>query len=497
MHLIAPDHLIGKVDYFRHLQANISSFLNVLKATFERFAEYLDECQEHDLDEFKVLFLYCSKEDVENRYKQRYKEVCHFLDYAYLQYFMRLSKTIHLSARFELFKFLGLELDDIGIIQSAGEIRNYEGLLLPETPSGFPRGHKLISFLADPEMLLRQAYVLRGDSWRDKDCLYQRLLIKNKIENMREFLVGEKRVYVNNIIVSLPFESVITALDGRAIADLSTTRIEPIRIQIPKQFNTIGIIDGQHRVFSYHEGNDEFDGRIGILRKKQHLLVTGIVYPQHMTKIRRQQFEAKLFLEINDKQKRVKGDLKQAIEIIVTPSSSIAIAKSVIEGLADFGPLKGLLERHFYDVGKIKTTSIVSYGLKHIVGIDSEHSFYKVWRGQKKSEIKKQKEVLSKYIEHCTKEISIFISAFKAVLPEELWTTNRKLSRALTTTTINGLIFCIRKLIENKKNRHDFNYYHKALGKMKIDFRPDKFDYKSSHWKALGEKIYKQCFEKS
>ena len=74
-----------------------------------------------------------------------------------------------------------------------------------------------------------------------------------------------------------------------------------------------------------------------------------------------------------------------------------------------------------------------------------------------------------------------------------MWTTDRRVSRALSATTIIGLISCMRKLIENKK-LGDSKYYNAGFAKMKIDFSPEEFLFKSSHWKDLGDRIYKECF---
>ena len=77
-----------------------------------------------------------------------------------------------------------------------------------------------------------------------------------------------------------------------------------------------------------------------------------------------------------------------------------------------------------------------------------------------------------------------------------MWTTDKKVSRVLTATTITGLIQCIRVLIENNK-MSDFNHYDTGFKKLsgKVNFTPRKFTYKSSHWKDLGDKIYQTCFK--
>jgi len=487
------EHFQQKAEYFRHLSNNEQELLATLRSKSPKFRGYLQRHSRYSPAEFRFVYVYSPLRDIDSKYVDRHKDICKCLDYARLQYFLSLSRTIHRSARFELLKFLGFDLQDIGIQMSGSQRYKYEGLLLPEVPSGFPRGHKIVSFLVDPKMLLEASYVLRSDSWRDEDCLYQRLLIRNKIRNMREFLTGKRRVYINNIIATLPDDTVLRDKEGQQVNVISPSKIQPVSIEFPKRFNAIGIIDGQHRIFSYHEGIDKLDSRIAPLREKQHLLVTGIVYPTSTTKPKKYRFEAELFLEINDKQKRVKGDLKQAIERIVNPCSAIAIARAVISELATSGPLCGKLEVHFFDRGKIKTTSIVSYGMRHIVSLDTDHSFYRKWRGSDKQRIKSNPVVLKNYITYCSNQINQFLAGFKQKVPESLWTTDRKVSRALTTTTINGLIYCLRLLIINDK-LGNYRYYESAFKRLQISFVPDDFSYKSSHWKQLGEAIYNQCF---
>jgi DGQHR domain-containing protein len=487
------DHLRQKHEYFEHLKKHQRELIETLKSTFTGFKKYYQNKPLCNPEDYKIVFLYCSKTTIEKTYKQRYNDIIHFLGYAELQYFLHLSRTIKKSARFELLKYFGVELSDIGYQSNRKDARKYKGILLPESPSGFPAGYKIVSFLVDPEFLLEQAYVLRTDSWQDTGCLYQRLLIKSKINSMREFLSTQRRVFINNIIATLPSDVEMRDEKGRVITDESLSNIQDVVIEIPRRFNALGIIDGQHRLYSYHEGNDKHERTIQHLRPKQHLLITGIVYPQDVSNDKKAKFEATLFLEINDKQKKVVGALKQEIERIITPYSPVALAKAVISVLGNEGPLCGELEIHFYDKKKIKTTSIVSYGLKHVVGIDNENSFFKIWRNSKKKDIRKNKTVLDDYVRYCSTQIKTFFEAFKQVIPDEMWTSDKKTSRVLTTTTINGLIFCIRKLIENRKIG-DFEYYRDSLCKSDIKFDPGKFKYKSSHWKDLGEEIYRQCF---
>lgn len=350
--------------------------------------------------------------------------------------------------------------------------------------------------MIEPQTLLEQAYVLRRDGWQDSDCLYQRLLGKGKIAKMREYLATEGRVFVNNIIATLPNDTQFLDAKGKQVdaSEISSTKVA--RIELKRRFGTIGLVDGQHRVFAYHEGLDKLDKPISLLRKKQHLLVTGIVYPPGTSTLSRTQFEAKLFLEINDKQTRTKGDLKQAIQTIVEPFSDIAIAKKVVNSLAQSGPLCGYLEEHFFDRGKIKTTSIVSYGIKHIVAIEGDDSFYICWSHPDKNKLKqrKNKALLDEYIDYCAGQLSSFIGGFRQSIPDSLWVTDRSISRALTTTTINGLVYCLRRVIEENKIS-DAHGYKKSFMSCMVNFTPDKYAYRSSHWRELGMELFDQCFK--
>lgn len=493
------EHLRKKAEFYKHCQSNLPAFVDTLSATFPRLKEYRAQHADYSSGEFHVRFLYCSRYGVDDNYRDRYKAECQFVEHAHLQYFVSLARAIRRSARFELFKYLQLQLDDIGSPTSGAGVTRYQGLLLPEAPSGYPPGHRLVSFLVDPATLLERAYVFRSDSWRDHDALYQRLLVKGKITNMRDYLVAEKRVFTNNIIVTLPFDTALPPSNKLGPSDVRS--ISVVDVMLPRRFDTIGIIDGQHRVFAYHEGDpaEQHEKQIAAMRVRQHLLVTGIVYPPAMKEPAKRKFEAKLFLEINDKQKRVKGDLKQSIERIVDPFSAVAIAKAVVEGMAAKGPLQGQLHVHQFDDGRIKTTSIVSYALRHLVDVSpkTEVGFFRDWSGDGKRNVRDGTDLdaLERYTSFCVGQLNLMFAGFKAGLPDGMWTTDLRRSRALTITTINGLMFCMRALLENQKRGADFGYYQTKFKKMKVDFSPAKFKFRSSHWRDLGRLLYEECFE--
>ncbi len=488
------NHFRKKSDFYEFLNAHKNEFVEFLMS---EFGELSEKCGEYEASDFTVIYLYCSRHQMDQSKYEDHKHI-KFMSYTSLRYFEALTKTIHRSAKYEIFKFLGLKLCDIGFDQASQKKKQYSAFVLPEKPSGFPDDFKIITFYIDPQSLIELSYVLRKDSWLDSQGLYQRMLIKNKIKSMRAYLVEENHVYINNIIVSLPHSVKFSDEEGNTVNPGAITSTSNLQILLPTEFNLVGLIDGQHRVYSYHEGEDKHEGVIKTKRVKQQLLVTGVIFPKGIDPAERIKKEAQIFLEINDKQSRAKGDLKQAIQTIVDPYNPIAIAKSIVSRLAKKGPLSGLLEDHYFGEGKIKTTSIVSYALQHIVTTDEdemEHSLYKLWEDQNKQfpEVDNA-ESKNLYVQFCVKEINIFLNAFKYWLSNDLWSTDRKVSKALTTTTINGLIFCLRRLIVEGKTG-DFDHYCAQLEQLKLNFKATaKFPYKSSHWRALGDKIYDDCF---
>jgi len=231
------EHLRKKVEFWRHLRNHKTELLHVLRRRFPAFRGYMQRHPTYETAEYRVVYVYTSLNDLDATHKHRYADECRFLDHSFLKYFLSISRTIHRSARFEILKFLGLELKDVGTQRSASDVTEYEALLLPEAASSFPEGHKLVSFLVDPEMLLERAYVLRSDSWRDSDCLYQRLLMKSKINSMREYLAAEGRVFVNNIIATLPEQCQICDRQGNLITPSEVDKITPVLISCTVYFH--------------------------------------------------------------------------------------------------------------------------------------------------------------------------------------------------------------------------------------------------------------------
>jgi DGQHR domain-containing protein len=497
----STSHLASKSLLYEKILANSSLWIDEYRSLNTNFKDQIDQSN-FESNEFQIFICYASLQGVSEELRKQFPKY-RFLDGTQARYFDALSKTIHQSAKHEFFNYLGVDIKRLGkrVHDSSEETKDFHGYLLPEGNSGYPNGFKVVSFYADPATLLEMSYVLRKDGWRDDDGLYQRILIKGKINSMRRYLTETKRVFVNNIVVTLPSSALIKDRETRLdIDNTKLTKVEPVRLSIPLEANMIGLIDGQHRVFCYHESSkDALDNEIAKQRTRQNLLVTGLVYPETWDHSKRAAFEAKLFLEINDTQARAKTVLKQSIEVLLKPYSTTAIAKEVINRLARTGPLNNLLQTNFFDPpDRIKTSSIVTYALQPLVKTDGIDSMFAAWNEPKKASLVDRnademvrKELLARYVEFCTSEINRFLIEAKMAIGPDRWKPNTPKDRQLlSTTTISGFFVCIRRLIESNSSRDAAAYRKRMAPLATLTFS----NYKSSAWKSLGDEIFMKCF---
>ncbi|MDI6028829.1 hypothetical protein QBK99_21890 [Corticibacterium sp. UT-5YL-CI-8] len=166
----------------------------------------------------------------------------------------------------------------------------------------------------------------------------------------------------------------------------------------------------------------------------------------------RERFEAGLFLEINSNQASAGSDIIQAIWTVLDPFRAISVARLVVNSLAETTPLKGHLARSSVDAGRIKTASIVSFGLQPITKRSGEDSLFYLWNDtDAKSRFQagqKNDADLQAYLDFSVHNISAFLNGVKVAIGSNKWRIAVKDGPGvLSVTTINGLIILMRKLI--------------------------------------------------
>jgi DGQHR domain-containing protein len=486
-------HLQKKKIIFQKVVSDPMGFIAYLRATVATFNERLGT--HFHADDYHLRIVYCSRFDFDENVKSIVHEA-RYLDYPALRYFEKVGATIKYSARHEFFDFLGLmpaDMAEDGKLPQPNTMEAYRGSILPEKSSGFPKGYKVVSFYADAAALLKRAYVLRRNGWRSTFQAYQRMIQPAKIEAIRRKLKTDKQVFVNNLIATLASD--VHPLNEKLhTADISKlTKTEPVTINLPLRANSIGLIDGQHRLFSYYESKEGDDPLIAKLRHQQNLLVTGIIYPDGVSTEDKERFEAALFLSINSNQTNAPAALRQEIEVLLRPSSPTAIGKQVMQRMAKDGPLSGHVESYFFDKGKLKTTSIVSYGLGPLIKLGGEDSLFTLFAHPEKDKIEgaASDAALQAYIQFAASKINMLLNAVKANVGVDRWSPDPKVEgRMLTVTSINSFLITMRYLVKagEKLEFASLRDHLKNIGKFPFG------DYHSSQYGRMAEAIVKKHF---
>ncbi len=489
------DHIRKKSEAAKEIKNNMQTLLEWLK---EKFPEKGDMINEYRKDRIMLYYIYISQAhlDLTTDERKLFSDIV-FWEPETLTYFNKMSQCIHYSARYELFRFLGLKNEDIGFSGSEGSQTTIKApIIYPEDTTGINSGIRVVSFMMSADKLLKTAYVLRKDSWEESMFLYQRLIEKDKIKKIRQFLATKGEAFYNNIIVALPETIKFEDDSGNPVSIDKIGDYQHCTLVIPDEMNSICVIDGQHRIFSHYEApvNEKYEARIAKLRKQLHMLVTGLIFPTDMKPAERKQVQSEIFLEINDNTKKVAPNVLLHIEMLKNPFSDVGLAKRVIEKLNKESTFLNCFELSSLDEDRIKVASIIKFALRYLVTTspsEGKHSLYEFWDGDKKAFENKDEGALEEYIVFCSKTINMYFSAVKHTFMEEWKNSDSKL---LSVISLNGFIIAFTRQFSKNMIR-DYKFYCKCFENLNIDFSKDKFPYTSSQYRKFSGQILIQAFD--
>lgn len=403
---------------------------------------------------------------------------------AQARYFKSLVDTIERSAKFELLKYLDVALHQVGEARISGNavpLNSYAAFALSAAHTSYPPGFAVVSFYADPMALIQRAYVMRRDGWESPDLSYQRFVKSEKLVKMREYLAGNGKVFINNIVVTLPPEAILADSTGKVL-DITTMKNKAsVKLSLPLELGTVGIVDGQHRILSYYEGADPFDQTISGLRKRQNLLVTGIIFPANYTAEMRVKFEAEIFLGINNNQSPVHTQLRQDLETIINPETPLAIARSIVSRLSKDGALAGMLQMSQFDPSdKISSGSLGPYVVKPLIRKNSV--LYKTWDATGARDLSNADD-RAEYVDYCVRELKRLLAGASAHLKGK-WKSVPN-GGVLSTTAVGGLLLLLDRLIKAGKTPSSIDYKTVLKNITNFDFSA----YTGSSWGKLSRDI--------
>lgn len=495
------DHLLKKQETANIITKNDSTKTEFLDFLSEKFNNFKNK---FEINRWKIFYLYFSKNqiDFDSKDKERYNKL-KFIDTETFNYFSTMSKCIKKSFKYEILRFLDIKKEDYGKISSSDSSSSHNvSIIYPNDVTGLKNGVGVVSFMMSPEKLIETSYVLRKDSWGDNIGLYQRLLTEKRIKKIRKFVIDKKKTFFNNIIVGLPDSTKIYNEDGKEINVSQLSKYQNCKMSITQDFNTISIIDGQHRIYAYYENNisDTDEEEVAKLRNKLNLLVTGLLFPKEWNEWEKQKFQSEIFLQINRNSKNIEKDVIFHIESTMDPLSSSSIARMIIKKMNEKDPFKDKFELSLVKKSQIKVSSIIQFALSSLVsGNKNSQGFFKYWNPEHSEKPESlNTDLLEEYVAYCSTQLQQYFNAIKDIYKTD-WD-NLK-SYLLKITSINGFIIALNESLKLTDGPKDFKFYKELFSSKNFNFSKGKFPYSGSKYKQFAIEMilplfYKKCEEK-
>ena len=491
------DHLRTKDDTMQRIRGNLGEFLRIIDGMVEGFKDLHGQ---YETSRVKVFYIHIcgTKDSFSQSEKEEFPNILLWGNME-LEYFKWLGECIHYSARFELFRYLGLSKSDIGNVQSTVHSANAQmPIIYPPNYIGPIQGCRVVTFMLSAAELLEMGYVLRKEGWAKQSGLYQRLLDKSKMIRIREYIVKKESSFFNNIIVALPGNAVVMDSNNltHSIFDHSSGRQDTgLYLSLPSEYNTLGIIDGQHRVYAYHEGGDH-DDTVSRLRRDRHLLVTGVMFPNSMDDEERLKLQSQIFLDINQNAKPISPDLLIYIQKLQDPLADTSIAQDVLEYMNDYGVFRNRLQRTTLNSHGIKTASIVKFALKYVVSIgdtNNKKSLIAYWNGDKESLKRNDHAARDEYIAFCAKWLNLFFAGVKEAWKDH-WSNDNSTTLLPSVVTINGCLIAYRHQLPSNGLK-DSSFFKTKFAKWSKGFSKDSFEFRSSQYGRFAKELLKTVFD--
>lgn len=258
-------------------------------------------------------------------------------------------------------------------------------------------GFNCYSFSITPDYLLKISYVSHRSKGKRSDVsTYQRMLSKGRLNKIREYIT-EQGIFPTNIVVNidknrLQFERIHQEGDPDDSGVAGWLSIRPT-------YKSAWIIDGQHRLFAYSGHENAQKSRLSVLA------FDGLAPSE----------QAKLFIDINAKQKSVKQSLLQELYAELhwdAEDDAVRVRAIISKAIQDMDkdPESPLYRRiQTADVGKdsIRCISLTSlYGAieKSALHIEKEKKghvleYGPLWCGDNDATLKRTEYILNRWLD--------------------------------------------------------------------------------------------------
>jgi len=304
----------------------------------------------------RILFVITGKElSPEDRAYATDKNMCIWGERE-LSYYEALTETIRQYARYEIIHALGI---------STSEEKNVHRVLALQLQQPTPGStNHLYLFSIPAEHLLKTCAIYRraqGDA-----NAYQRMLRRERLPKVLGFITQIDALLPTNIIVHLNDRVTVEEIKSQEFTDTKGRPIVLSRpslsrlvvLNIPMEYSSLELIDGQHRLFGFVQAQPAT--RIGF-----DLVVTGV---KGLSTKKRQE----TFVAINDNSRRMDPNLvaylRYTKDLAECQKDSVVMAIRIVVELNDQSPFKNSIR--LLDVGGQSLTlkNFAGYDLKGLVG---------------------------------------------------------------------------------------------------------------------------------
>lgn len=353
-----------------------------------------------------------------------------------LAYYETLAETLGSYAKYEILRALNVATHE------QIQIHNVLALHFQQPYAG--SNNDLYVFTSSPEILLKTCVVLRKAGGK-KDT-YQRMVNKSRLNKIAKFVGQSDSILPPNIVVHLSekinaiqLSIPVQDASGKILTLSNKKNYDLVVLQIPMEYASMEIIDGQHRLFG-------FTNTEAATKENFNLVVLGLanLHPKKRTET---------FVAINDNARRMDPNLVAFLKLTTDEAEcqkdNDLMAIKIVFELNQTTPFKKKIRLLDRGNEKITLTNFAGADLKSLI---------------------REKGLLRKhYSHHSSKYIAVlrmYFSILKSIFPNEWNEPNKYI--VFTNRGISAFLKLLRSMLKSEGKaltRRSITKYLKALDK--------------------------------
>jgi DNA sulfur modification protein DndB len=376
-----------------------------------------------------------------------------------LEYFEAVAETIRGYAKYEIIHALGLTTKE------EQDTHRVLALRIEQPTKGSDA--ELFMFCTSPERLLKTCVIYRRAVGSAQ--AYQRMLRRDRLQKIRNFVSSANALLPTNIIVHLSDKVTVDPIKINEFKDgvgqvitLSKTDFQLVSLNIPMAYASLEVLDGQHRLFGFANTD-------AATKKGFNLVVLGI---RGLSPKKRQE----TFVAINDNSRRMDPNLVAYLKYTTNDAAcqkdSELMAIRIVVDLNSTTPFSKSVR--VLDIGKQKITlkGFSGYDLKGLLG---------------------PRGALRKYYPSNTpaeyvRALRLYFSTIRGMFKDE-WDDPQKYIIAT-----NRGISAFLKLLKSLLGTHDGPLTAYTIKKYYEPLESFAWDYKSLHKSYVGSQGWKEFY---